>query len=188
MRFDWFHRLEEGLIAFLLAAMTLVSFGQVIARYVFNYSFTWALELTMVFFGWLIFLGIPYGVRIGSHIGVDALVKSLGPKAGRVAGTAAASLCVVYSVILLYGSWSYVTKMYVLDVNMDDLPMVPIWVPRVILVFSFLLLVARFGQVLWRIVSGKEIRLHLSDEAEELLRERREALEDGHDISEGPRK
>ena len=185
MRFQWFHRLEEWLIAILLAAMTLVSFGQVVARYVFNYSFTWALELTMVFFGWLIFLGIPYGVRIGSHIGVDSLVKALGPKAGRVAGTAAASLCVVYSVILLIGSWSYVTKMYVLDVNMDDLPMVPIWVPRAILVFSFALLVVRFSQVLYRIVAGREVRLHLSDEAEELLRERREALDAGNDPSEG---
>ena len=185
MRFDWFHRLEEWLIALLLAAMTLVSFGQVVARYVFNYSFTWALELSMVFFAWLIFLGIPYGVRIGSHIGVDSLVKALGPKAGRIAGTAAASLCVVYSVILLIGSWSYVTKMYVLDVNMDDLPMVPIWVPRAILVFSFALLVARFSQVLYRIVIGREIRLHLSDEAEELLRERREALDAGNDPSEG---
>jgi C4-dicarboxylate transporter DctQ subunit len=186
VRFQWFHRLEEWLIALLLAAMTLVSFGQVVARYVFNYSFTWALELTMVLFAWLIFLGIPYGVRIGSHIGVDSLVKTLGPKAGRTVGTAAASLCVVYSVILLYGSWSYVTKMYVLDVNMDDLPMVPIWVPRTVLVLSFVLLVFRFSQVLYRIVTGREIRLHLSDEAEELLRERREDLEAGRDPGERP--
>jgi C4-dicarboxylate transporter DctQ subunit len=181
VRFQWFHRLEEGLIALLLAAMTLVSFAQVVARYVFNYSFTWALELTMVMFAWLIFLGIPYGVRIGSHIGVDALVKSLGPKSGRIAGIAAASLCVVYSVILFIGSWSYVTKMYELDVNMDDLPMVPIWMPRVVLVVSFALLIVRFSQVLYRIVTGREIRLHLSDEAEELLRERREALEARHE-------
>ena len=188
MRFAWLHRLEEGVIAFLLAAMTLVSFSQVIARYFFNYSFTWALELTMVLFGWLIFLGIPYGVRIGSHIGVDALVKSLGPKAGRVVGTAAASLCVVYSVILLIGSWSYVTKMYALDVNMDDLPAVPIWMPRAILVFCYALLVVRFSQVLYRIVTGREIRLHLSDEAEELLRERREDLEAGREPGERERK
>lgn len=173
----WFERLEEGLIAFLLAAMTLISFSQVVARYVFDYSFTWALELTMVCFAWLIFLGIPYGVRIGSHIGVDALVKSLGTKAARVVGTAAATLCVVYSAILFYGSWSYVTKMYDLDVNMDDLPLVPIWAPRSVLVLCFALLVVRFGQVLYRIVTGREVRLHLSDEAEELLRERREELD-----------
>jgi len=183
--FKWFDRVEEGLIAFLLAAMTLVSFAQVVARYIFNYSFTWALELTMVFFAWLIFLGIPYGVRIGSHIGVDALVKSVGPKVARVLGTAAASLCVVYSVILLIGSWSYVAKMYELGIDMDDLPMVPIWVPRTILVFCFALLVLRFSQVLWNIVTGREIRLHLSDEAEELLREKRQAEAMGRTPPEG---
>ena len=54
MRFGWFHRLEEGLIALLLAAMTLITFGQVIARYVFNYSFVWALELVIFLFAALI--------------------------------------------------------------------------------------------------------------------------------------
>ena len=42
----WLERLEEGLIALLMAAMTLITFVQVVARYVFNYSFVWALELT----------------------------------------------------------------------------------------------------------------------------------------------
>ncbi len=74
----WLEHLEEGLIAFLMAAMTVVTFMQVVARYVFNYSFVWALELTGVMFAWLIFVGMSYGVRVGAHIGVDALVKSLG--------------------------------------------------------------------------------------------------------------
>jgi hypothetical protein len=82
----WFERLEEGLIAFLLAAMTIVTFVQVIARYVFNYSFVWSLELVTILFAWLIFLGMCYGVRMGSHIGVDALVRTLGPRAALLAG------------------------------------------------------------------------------------------------------
>ena len=68
----WYDRLEEGAIAFLLALMTLITFGQVIARYIFDYSFVWALELVTFLFAWLIFLGMSYGVRVGSHIGVDA--------------------------------------------------------------------------------------------------------------------
>ncbi|HRA78729.1 MAG TPA: TRAP transporter small permease subunit, partial [Burkholderiaceae bacterium] len=35
--------------------MTLITFVQVVARYVFNYSFVWALELTTFLFGGLIF-------------------------------------------------------------------------------------------------------------------------------------
>lgn len=173
MRLAWFDRVEEGLIALLLAVMTLVSFVQVVARYVFNYSFTSALELTTTLFAWLIFLGIPYGVRIGSHIGVDALVKALGPKPARVVGGLAATLCLVYSVILFYGSWAYVTKMYDVGIEMEDLP-IQQWIPRSILIVSFALLIVRFGQVLWRIASGREIRLHLGDEAEEVLRAQKE--------------
>ena len=50
----WLEFLEEGLVIVLMAAMTLVTFMQVVARYVFNYSFVWALELTGVMFAWLI--------------------------------------------------------------------------------------------------------------------------------------
>ena len=173
MRLAWLERLEEWLIALLLAVMTIVSFVQVVARYVFNYSFSSALELTTTLFAWLIFLGIPYGVRVGSHIGVDALVRSLGPKVGRVVGGIAAALCLVYSLILLYGSWVYVAKMHDVGIEMEDLPMQQ-WVPRSILLVSFALLVLRFSQVLWRILSGREIRLHLGDEAEEVLRAQEE--------------
>ena len=151
--------------------MTVLTFAQVIARYVFNYSFVWALELTTWLFAWLIFLGIPYGVRVGSHIGVDVLVRRLGPRAGRVVGAAAAALCLAYSLILLVASWRYVERMYEVDILSQDLP-VPQWMPRSILVLAFSLLSLRFSQVLWRIARGRETRLHLGDEAAEALRRR----------------
>jgi C4-dicarboxylate transporter DctQ subunit len=173
VRFAWLERLEEWLIAFLLAAMTVVTFVQVIARYVFNYSFTWALELTTMLFAWLIFLGIPYGVRVGSHIGVDALVKALGPRTARAVGAIAAVLCVVYSAILLVGSWNYVAKMYEIGILSQDLP-IPQWLPRAILIVSFVLLLVRFCQVLYRIAAGRETHLHLGDEAAEALRHQAE--------------
>lgn len=132
MNANWFHRLEEGLIAFLLAAMTLITFAQVIARYVFNYSFTWALELAIFIFGGLIFLGLSYGVRVKAHIGVDALIKALPKKAARVTGIAACALCLVYTAIVFYGAWIYVDKMYTIGILAQDIP-VPQWVPRLVL-------------------------------------------------------
>lgn len=173
MRLAWLGRLEEWLIAFLLAAMTLVTFAQVIARYVFNYSFVWALELTTMLFAWLIFIGIPYGVRVGSHIGVDAFVRTLGPKAGRAVGAVAAAFGVAYAVILLIGSWTYVAKMREIAILSQDLPVAQ-WVPRAVLIFCFGLLALRFSQVLARILKGREVRLHLGDEAAEALRRQAE--------------
>ena len=118
-------------------------------------------------------IGIPYGVRVGSHIGVDALVKSLGPRAARAVGALAAALGMVYAAILLVGSWNYVAKLYEVDIMLDDLPVAQ-WIPRTALLVCFALLLVRFAQVLWRLLTGREVRLHLGDEAAEALRQQAE--------------
>ena len=169
MKLDYFNRLEEGLIALILASMTMITFTQVIARYVFNYSFVWALETNTFLFGGLIFFGMAYGVRVGTHIGVDALVKIMSPRAARNAGAVAAALCVVYSVIMFYAGWVYVNKMYEIGIEAQDLP-IPQWVPRMVLPIGFGLLILRYGATFYRIVSGKEAGLHLADEAAEALK------------------
>ena len=164
----WLEHLEEGLIALLMAAMTLVTFMQVVARYVFNYSFVWALELTGVMFAWLIFVGMSYGVRVGAHIGVDAAVKSLGARAARIVGSVAAALCVAYAAIVTVGGYQYVRKMYDVGILMQDIP-IQQWIPRAILPVGFALLALRFAQVFYRLASGKEAHL-LGDEAREALK------------------
>jgi len=164
----WLEHLEEGLITFLMAAMTLITFMQVIARYGFNYSFVWALELTGVMFAWLIFVGMSYGVRVGAHIGVDVVVKSLGAGAARVVGSIAAVLCLAYALIVVFGSYQYVDKIYSVGILMQDIP-IQSWIPRMILPLGFLLLAFRFAQVLWRLASGQEAHL-LGDEAEDALK------------------
>lgn len=164
----WLEHFEEGLITFLMATMTLLTFTQVIARYVFNYSFVWALELTGVMFAWLIFAGMSYGVRVGAHIGVDAAVKSLGAGAARVVSSIAAVLCIAYALIVAYGGYQYVYKIYSVGILMQDIP-IQAWIPRVILPLGFLLLAFRFSQVLWRLASGQAAHL-LGDEAEDALK------------------
>ena len=161
-------KLEEGVVAFLLAAMTVVTFAQVIARYIFNYSFVWALELVSILFAWLIFIGMSYGVRVGSHIGMDAVVKLLGEKLGRIVTIVATLLCIAYSIIIFIGSWHYVNMVYDLGNYAQDLP-IPVWVPRLALPVGFALLTARFSQVLYRTITGESTKL-LVDEAEEALK------------------
>ncbi|MEO8527314.1 MAG: TRAP transporter small permease [Caldimonas sp.] len=169
----WLEHLEEGLVATLMAAMTLVAFMQVVARYVFNYSFVWALELNGVLFAWLIFIGMSYGVRVGAHIGIDAVVRNLGERAARAVGMVAALLCVVYAVIVTVGGSLYVKKMYDVGIEMQDLP-VPQWVPRIVLPIGFALLAFRFLQAFVALARGKTKSL-LHDEAAEALKLREPA-------------
>jgi C4-dicarboxylate transporter DctQ subunit len=162
-----FRRLEEGLIAFLLAAMTGLTFVQVVLRYVFNSGFTWALEATTYMFGWLVLLGISYGVKVGSHIGVDILIQQLSPRNRRIAATTGAVLSVGYAAILLIGSYNYVDTMHTLDVEAEDLP-IQRWLLLMALPIGFTLLLIRFAQAAWRIASGHQTTI-LADEAKEAL-------------------
>ncbi|WP_368646928.1 TRAP transporter small permease [Castellaniella ginsengisoli] len=166
----WLEHIEEGLIAFLLAAMTVVTFAQVVARYVFNYSFVWALELTMFFFGALIFLGISYGVRVGAHIGVDALVRILPARVAHAMTIASTLLCILYAAIVVYGAWVYVDKIYTIGILAQDLP-VPQWVPRVVLPLGYILLLWRLGEVLWNLLKGGHASL-LGDEVADAMKYR----------------
>ncbi len=168
MKAGWVGRFEEGLVATLIALMTVITFVQVVARYVFNYSFVWALELTTFLFGGLIFFGISYGVRVGAHIGVDVLIRILPRRIARGVTIAATVLCLVYTVIVFIGSWQYVGKMYEIGILAQDMP-IPQWIPRSVLPIGFALLFYRFCEVLVHVVRGEAGGL-LADEAEEALK------------------
>ena len=163
-------RLEEGAIAFLLAAMTLITFFQVILRYVFNASILWGIEASTYLFGWLVLIGISYGVKVGSHIGVDALVNLLPTRGKQIAGLIAGLLCILYAVFMLVGSWYYFETVYQIGVTGDDIP-IQRWIMIIILPVGFVLLLYRLIQMTWRILQGEESGFKLANEAEEAMQQ-----------------
>jgi len=66
---------EETLIAVFLGLMTLLTFANVVVRYVFNDNILWALELTVFMFAWMVLVGASYGVKKHFHIGVDVIIN-----------------------------------------------------------------------------------------------------------------
>jgi C4-dicarboxylate transporter DctQ subunit len=87
---DFVDRLEENILASLLAIITIVSFTQVVARYGFNTGWSGALEFTRVMFAWMILFGMSYGIKNGLHLGVDAFVRLLPSSLFRLAALFAA--------------------------------------------------------------------------------------------------
>jgi C4-dicarboxylate transporter DctQ subunit len=163
--------LEEGFIALLLAAMTLVTFSQVVARYVFSTGAVWALELTTYLFAWLVLFGMSYGVKVGAHIGIDAAVRLFSPALQRVIGLIALGFCLAYCVILFLGAWDYVSKIYSIGIEAEDLP-IPQWIPYIILPLGLALLFFRFAQAAYRLLIGAEVHL-LADEVAHAIKEHR---------------
>ncbi|WP_299190824.1 TRAP transporter small permease [uncultured Litoreibacter sp.] len=100
-------KIEENLIALLLALMTIISFANVIARYGFNSNILWALEFSLYCFAWLVLLGASYAVKKNAHLGVDVLINLFSEPVRRIFGLVAVASCIVFSFLLLKGAWDY---------------------------------------------------------------------------------
>lgn len=100
-------RLEENLLAIMMGIMVLLTFVNVVLRYLFNASLIWALEVVLMLFAWMVLLGISYGIKKTTHLGVDALTNVLpkGPK--KIALVVSAVICVIYAALLMKGAYDY---------------------------------------------------------------------------------
>ncbi|MCH2096418.1 MAG: TRAP transporter small permease [Rhodobacteraceae bacterium] len=98
---------EEFAIALILGLMALVTFANVVMRYVFNDSLIWGLEVTLVLFAWLVVFGISYAFKITAHLGVDAILNMVSTPVRRVMVLISVFACVVYALLLMKGAWDY---------------------------------------------------------------------------------
>lgn len=101
------NELEENAIALILGLMVVVTFTNVVLRYVFTKSLIWGQELTLVLFAWLVIFGVSYAFKITAHLGVDAIVNLLSPGGKRVMGLISAACCLAYALLLMKGAWDY---------------------------------------------------------------------------------
>ncbi len=99
--------LEEMVIAYILAAMTVITFVNVVLRYVFNHTILWGLEVTTILFAWLVLLGISYGFKRTAHLGVDAILNIVGPGPKRAMVLLSAIACLAYGGLMMKGAWDY---------------------------------------------------------------------------------
>lgn len=135
-------------MATLLAAMTLLTFTQVILRYVFNSGWVWSLEATTYSFAALVLIGMSYGVRTRSHIAIDLLVKRFPKHVRRYVALFAVACCLLYALLMLYGSAVFVQKLFILGNDARDIPW-PKWALTATMPLGFLLLAFRFVQSGW---------------------------------------
>ncbi len=150
-----FARVEEYLIAYLLAAMMINTFAQVVARRLFNSGAVWANELTQLLFAYLVMLGMSYGIRQGGHMGVDFVVRLFGPPVRRSLNLVAAALCFIYAGTLGAAAaamaWSYRANLAFLTT--EDLD-VPVWFNYGVVAAGFLLIAVRLVGVTREIRAG----------------------------------
>ncbi len=153
------NHIEEWLITLLLASMTLLTFSQVVARYIFNSGAVWALEATTYLFAWLVLLGASYIIKCGSHIAVDSVVNLFSEKNRKLITLFAISACMVFVVIMFIGSYEYISLLKDIEIEMEDLPVLE-WQAKIILPFGFALMFYRLVEVMINVINNKTTTMH----------------------------
>ena len=151
-------RLEEIIIASLMAAATLLIFVAVVHRYgtgvplLYPYfiqlHISWAQELCIYMFVWMAKFGAAYGVRTGIHVGVDVLVNLLSPTPRRYVVLFSLFCGALFTAVVGTMGLSFVLELAATDQVSADLEM-PRWIVFSAVPAGSYLMCFRFLQVAW---------------------------------------
>jgi len=100
-----FFRLLEHLMVFLLSAMALMVFSNVVLRWTVNSGIDVSEEMSRYFFVWLTFIGAVVVMREHLHLGVDALVGRLERRGRVVCMILSDALILFCCAVFFWGTW-----------------------------------------------------------------------------------
>lgn len=162
-------RLEETLIATLMAVATTVIFVAVVHRfaagvpvlqdYAVKLNLAWAQELCIFLFVWMAKFGAAYGVRQGIHVGVDVLVRKLAdtPRKWMVSFSLFAGMVFTATVGSLGANFVWhMSQTVQTSVDME----MPMWIVYLCVPLGSYLMCFRFMQVAWAFLQTGELPHH----------------------------
>ena len=101
------YSLEIALV-FLLVAMTLTVFSQVIARYIFEAPLSWSEELARFILIWLSMLSAAYAFKTKSHFALTILVNKMPEKHQKITSFCIHIIVAIFFLIICYYSVIFV--------------------------------------------------------------------------------
>ena len=87
-----------------LFALVGICFLQVVVRYLFNASFAWAEEISIILMIWSVWAGVCLAMKRGAHLRIQFLVERLGYVMERVRRLVINSLVLVFLVYIVFAS------------------------------------------------------------------------------------
>jgi len=171
-----------------LSLGVLLTFINVVLRYVFDMSLTWAAELTNYLFIWSALFGAAYGFKKGAHISVTALIERFPAYLLKFFLIFANILSVLYLGILSYLGYQLVLMLVDFDersvdlhipewllnlLNVDNIGdlFIPMWIPHLVLPIAFLLAGYRVVEKIVELFQTKSEDIKLFSEHEEVIKE-----------------
>jgi TRAP-type C4-dicarboxylate transport system permease small subunit len=91
----------EAVLCIVLVAIVVVTFAQVLFRYVFRVPFPWAEEIARFLLMWLATLTAAYGFKLRSHLALTLIVERLPAGAQRAIAVVVAVLISAFMVVFV---------------------------------------------------------------------------------------
>jgi C4-dicarboxylate transporter DctQ subunit len=146
----------ERVLAVAFAAAVILSFVNVVGRYVFGETILWADEIQIYIMIWMAFMGAVVATWRQMHLRMDLLFRML---------PANLRLCVRFlellTMIVLSGVVVFLSGQYAYDMHslgrLSDVAQVPMWIPHsgVALGFSLILCIALWQ--LWKLAFRRRV-------------------------------
>jgi TRAP-type C4-dicarboxylate transport system permease small subunit len=159
-------RMEKGLIILVLFLLTVLSFGQVVARNVFKVGYMWIDELTRVIVLWMAFIGGALCSEYARHMRIDIILHLMKGKKKRMVEIVGNVFVIMICAFLLVASINHIKYQMESSVQLM-LQGVPDWVISLIIPYFFTVTILRALLRIKKDILGEEqIKLPLMGSAD----------------------
>lgn len=160
--------INQSIAAFGISAGVAVSFTNVVARYVFDASLTWASELSIFLFLWSVF-GAAYCFKKDAHIAVTIVLDIVPTPIAKAMLIISHIITLVFLLCVAYFGYKYLLLVIDLDERSIDLWNMPMWIVYLVIPISFVFAGYRVGERLVIIIATPHELITKESEAEMIL-------------------
>jgi C4-dicarboxylate transporter DctQ subunit len=144
--------LSTTLMMVCMSVATIVAFVNVVMRYLFASSLTWAGPLTEYLFIWSALFGAAYGFKIGMHIGVNAIIQNLPARLAK--GLLIVNIVVMIGFLSLLTKWGIDFIQFSINLQQIDIDLrIPFWTIYLCVPLSLAIMVYELLVKLYRAVT-----------------------------------
>ena len=162
--------INQSIAAIGISAGVALAFANVVARFVFDASLTWAAELTVFFFLWSAFFGAAYCFKKDAHIAVTIVLDIVPTSVAKVFLVISHLITMCFLIVVSYYGYEYLELVIELEERSIDLD-IPMWIPYLVIPISFAFAAFRVGEKLYQIIITPHDKVVQESEAEMYINE-----------------
>ncbi|XPV69582.1 MAG: TRAP transporter small permease [Halarcobacter sp.] len=161
--------INQSIAAFGISAGVAISFTNVVARYVFDASLTWAAELSIFMFLWSAFFGAAYCFKKDAHIAVTIVLDVVPSRVAKAMLLVSHLVTIVFLIAVAYYGYEYLLLVIDLEERSIDLWGMPMWIPYLVIPVAFSFAAFRVAERIHAILSTSHDKILKESEAEQVL-------------------